>query len=83
MSRLNRDVIFIQFISAKLLQQEDQGTTNIRIEWSVPSKAKIYFSWKSMMSELPDHDEQTLTFIKEEGPYTIAPFYQLMLYACI
>ncbi|PWA81243.1 F-box domain, Leucine-rich repeat domain, L domain-like protein [Artemisia annua] len=57
----------LKFISAKLLQQEDKGQTNIRIEWSFPSKAKIYFSWKSMRPELRYHNEQTLTFIKEEG----------------
>ncbi|PWA54420.1 F-box domain, Leucine-rich repeat domain, L domain-like protein [Artemisia annua] len=61
---------FLKFISAKLLQQEDKGQTNIQIEWSFPSNAETYFSWNSMMPELPDHNKlQTLTFIKEEGPF--------------
>ncbi|GJS56449.1 F-box domain containing protein [Tanacetum coccineum] len=57
---------FLKFISGKLLQKEDQGTTNIRIEWSFPSESNIYFSWNSMLPELPDRYKQTLTFIKEE-----------------
>ncbi|GJS56447.1 F-box domain containing protein, partial [Tanacetum coccineum] len=56
----------LKYICARLLQQEDKGTANIRIEWSFPSKDRIYYSWKSVMPEIPDHNKQTLTFIKEE-----------------
>ncbi|GJZ30418.1 F-box domain containing protein [Tanacetum coccineum] len=58
---------FLKCISERLIQQEDQGPTNIRIEWSLPSKAKIYFSWIPMLTALCT---QTLTFKKEEGPDT-------------
>ncbi|GKD42251.1 hypothetical protein Tco_1266896 [Tanacetum coccineum] len=57
----------LQYVSAKLLQQEDQGTANIQIKWSFPNNVKIHYSWKSMIPELPNHNKQTLTFIKEEG----------------
>ncbi|GJY07867.1 F-box domain containing protein [Tanacetum coccineum] len=58
---------FLKCISERLIQQEDQGPTNIRIEWSLPSKAKIYFSWNPMLTA---SCTQTLTFKKEEGPDT-------------
>ncbi|GKB08513.1 F-box domain containing protein [Tanacetum coccineum] len=58
---------FLKCISKRLIQQ-DQGPTNIRIEWSIPSKAKIYFSWSSMYTTLTFHEmTQTVTFKKEEG----------------
>ncbi|GKC46799.1 hypothetical protein Tco_1064521, partial [Tanacetum coccineum] len=57
-------------IFERLIQQEDQGPTNIRIEWSLPSKAKIYFSWSSMLTASCHEVTQTLTFKKEEGPDT-------------
>ncbi|GJS76755.1 F-box domain containing protein [Tanacetum coccineum] len=61
---------FLKCISKRLIQQ-DQGPINIRIEWSIPSKAKIYFSWSSMYTTLTFHEmTQTITFRKEEGPDT-------------
>ncbi|GJW52875.1 F-box domain containing protein [Tanacetum coccineum] len=54
---------FLKCISERLIQQEDQGPTNIRIEWSLPSKAKIYFSWNPMLTA---SCTQTLTF-KNQG----------------
>nr|GEW79658.1 hypothetical protein [Tanacetum cinerariifolium] len=59
---------FLKCISKRLIQQ-DQGPTNILIEWSIPSKAKIYFSWSSMYTASTFHEmTQTITFRKEEGP---------------
>ncbi|GKE11281.1 F-box domain containing protein, partial [Tanacetum coccineum] len=57
---------FLKCISERLIQQEDQGPTNIRIEWSLPSKAKIYFSWNPMLTA---SCTQTLTFKKQEGQW--------------
>ncbi|PWA48615.1 F-box domain, Leucine-rich repeat domain, L domain-like protein [Artemisia annua] len=61
---------FLKCISKRLIQQEDQGPTNIRIEWSLPSKDRIYFSWSSVLTALT-HNEmtQTVTF-RKEGPDT-------------
>ncbi|GJV15281.1 F-box domain containing protein [Tanacetum coccineum] len=66
---------FVKCISERLIQQEDQGPTNIRIEWSLPSKAKIYFSWSSMLTASCYEVTQTLTFKKEEGPDTDQGFF--------
>nr|GEW94286.1 F-box domain, leucine-rich repeat domain, L domain-like protein [Tanacetum cinerariifolium] len=57
---------FLKCISERLIQQEDQGPTSIRIEWSLPSKAKIYFSWSSMLTASCYEVTQTLSFKKEE-----------------
>lgn len=63
-----------QFTYEMLLQQEDEGQTNIQIVLSSSSKPKKHFSnLNSLLKALPRDDQltQTITFIKEEARYTL------------
>ncbi|GKE76251.1 hypothetical protein Tco_1542371, partial [Tanacetum coccineum] len=55
-------------VYAKLLQQEDQGQTNIIFVLSSKSNGKKHFKdLNSLLSALPRVRLQTITFLKEEG----------------
>lgn len=58
----------VKFAYEKLLQQEDQGETNIKFVLSSPFDGKNHFSdLNSLLTALPLNRLQTITFIKEEG----------------
>lgn len=58
-----------QFTYEKLLQQEDQGRTNIQIVISSSSKSKQHFNnLNALLTSLPHYRQgERVTFIKEEG----------------
>ncbi|KAI3704481.1 hypothetical protein L1987_74702 [Smallanthus sonchifolius] len=56
----------VKFTYGKLLQQEDEGHTNIRIVSPSSSKArKQFMDLKSLSMALP-RERKTISFIKEE-----------------
>ncbi|GKB13920.1 hypothetical protein Tco_0847843 [Tanacetum coccineum] len=66
-NKVDNSLLLSQFTSEKLLQQENEGKINIRIEMCWSSKAKKQFSdINSLLAALPDDQPgETVTFIKE------------------
>ncbi|PWA73683.1 F-box domain, Leucine-rich repeat domain, L domain-like protein [Artemisia annua] len=61
----------VKFTYEKLLQQEDQGRTNIQIVISSSSKSKEHFNnLNALLTSLPHYRQgERVTFIKEEGVF--------------
>ncbi|GJX70311.1 F-box domain containing protein [Tanacetum coccineum] len=78
-NKVDNSLLLSQFTSEKLLQQEDEGKINIRIEMCWSSKAKKQFSdINSLLAALPgDQPGETVTFIKEVSTMDIGSIKQL------